>query len=51
MLQPVMKTNATSFPDAAFAAALRSVSLREDDMVVPDPALAVIATRGLERNT
>lgn len=45
-----MKTSATSFPDAAFAAAFRSVSLKDEEMVVPDPALAVIAAKGWRMN-
>lgn len=45
-----MKTSATSFPDAAFAAAFKSVSLKDEEIVVPDPALAVIAAKGWQMN-
>ncbi|KAG5324478.1 hypothetical protein C0989_011810, partial [Termitomyces sp. Mn162] len=47
--EPVMKTIATSFSSTALAAALKSVSLKEEDIVVPVTlALAVIASSGLE---
>lgn len=47
--EPVMKTRAKSFPVAVDAAVFKSVSLREEDMVVPaDVALAVIASSGFE---
>lgn len=46
---PVMNTIAKSFPAATEAAVLRSVSLREEEIVVlSDAALDVIADRGYE---
>jgi hypothetical protein len=42
-----MKTSATSLPDATVAAAARSVSLNEDETVLPScAARAVMASRG-----
>ena len=44
---PVINTSATVFPRAAFAAALRSLSLSEEETVDPsDLDLLVIASRG-----
>lgn len=44
-----MKTRATSFPVAVDAAVFKSVSLREEAMVVPaEVALAVIASSGFK---
>lgn len=47
---PVINTNATSFPEAAVAAAFKSVSLKEEAMVVPSVrALVLMASRGYPR--
>lgn len=44
-----MKTKATDFPLAAFAAPLRSVSLVDEAMVLPSVvALVVIASKGYQ---
>jgi len=46
-LLPVMKTNATSFPDAVDPAAFRSESLSVEEILVPSClALDVIASKG-----